>query len=74
MPYTVIPAQAGIQTLVFQEYLKIQQFQPLDPRLRGNDGVGRPYLITVKWFFLLYGFPVFSDGLPYQHTHSKEHP
>ena len=23
MPYTVIPAQAGIQTLVFQEYLKI---------------------------------------------------
>ena len=23
MPHTVIPAQAGIQTLVFQEYLKI---------------------------------------------------
>ena len=27
MPNRVIPAQAGIQTLIYQEYLKLQQFQ-----------------------------------------------
>ena len=75
MPNRVIPAQAGIQTLVFQEYLKIAAIPTLwIPACAGMTVGAFLFESTVKRFFLLYGFPVFSDGLPYQHTHSKEHP
>ena len=42
--YTVIPAQAGIQTLILM-FKDWYGFKTLDSRLRGNDGVGIAILI-----------------------------
>ena len=46
MPNRVIPAQAGIQTLVFQEYLKIAAIAThgITPRAR-NEGWGGRFFI-----------------------------
>ncbi len=44
MPNRVIPAQAGIQALVFQEFKNCSNSKSLDSRLRGNGGVGRSSL------------------------------
>ena len=43
--YTVIPAQAGIQTLIFKMFKGWYGFKILDSRLSGNDGVGIAILI-----------------------------
>ena len=56
--YTVIPAQAGIQTLILM-FKDWYGFKTLDSRLRGNDGVGIAILICfgrqVSDDLLLYG-------------------
>ena len=44
MPNRVIPAQRESRDLELLQFLNISENQGLDSRLRGNDGVGRPYL------------------------------
>ncbi|KIC07449.1 hypothetical protein [Morococcus cerebrosus] len=55
--YTVIPAQAGIQTLILM-FKDWYGFKTLDSRLRGNDGVGIAILIC-------FGRQVSDDLLSY---------
>ncbi|WP_283113620.1 hypothetical protein [Neisseria elongata] len=69
MPNRVIPAQAGIQTLVFQEYLKIAAIpNPWIPACAGMMVWAFFFEFTVKRFFPAR-IPCFSDGLLYQRTH-----
>ena len=55
--YTVIPAQAGIQTLILM-FKDWYGFKTLDSRLRGNDGMGIAILIC-------FGRQVSDDLLSY---------
>ena len=55
--YAVIPAQAGIQTLILM-FKDWYGFKTLDSRLRGNDGVGIAILIC-------FGRQVSDDLLSY---------
>ena len=55
--YTVIPAQAGIQTLILM-FKDWYGFKTLDSRLRGTDGVGIAILIC-------FGRQVSDDLLSY---------
>ena len=56
-----MPAQAGIQTLIFKMFKGWYGFKILDSRLRGNDGVGIAILIC-------FGRQVSDDLLSYDLT------
>ena len=46
---------------------RLDGFTPGERSLRAR--ADKIYQYTVKRFFLLHGFLVFSDGIPYRHTH-----
>ncbi len=60
--YTIIPAQAGIQTLILM-FKDWYGFKTLDSRLRGNDGVGIAILICYKSRFQTTFYHIYSDSV-----------